>query len=260
MNSFKRFALSICMLSVMAFAIDCSSDRQQIDDGGVSADEAREQFDAGQGADNIDTDTDETIAFPPPDVDQLASCDPEAETPGASTIASCVGELPVAYPQDGFGYEVGHVIAPYRFMTYAGETIDLSDYYTPEQSGLLVLSVAFMWCPHCRAYQPYLNQWLLEYQASGVEVIVDLLQDYDREAVDEADATAYREDEGLSTTTAFSQPAGCFVNDFFGRVSAPQTVVVDRTTMKILLVEQGAGTDDAIERVGSVLGVCREPA
>ncbi len=172
--------------------------------------------------------------------------------PEASDDIACIGDYRETYPEGPYGFEVGDVVAPFSFIDPDNQNFDLGDFYTPDSRGLLLVSVAFAWCPHCQNYQSELQAIVDDSNAdTPLSVVVDVMQNQDREVPDAADLETFAsapwdEDLTLSYEVGSSEDGVCMARYLFNGVRGPQSALIDTQTMTILLMQASAGSDEAI--------------
>jgi hypothetical protein len=151
-----------------------------------------------------------------------------------------------AYPTEGFGAEVGDVVANECFTGYRApdrvapsaehrETIAFSDYYDPTGSKgfrLLLINTAAIWCSACVAEHDTLPQHESELGPEGLVILSTLFQDAKRNGATLEDVERWV--SSFHTNFPMVADPGVLLGRYASPDLAPLNMLVDPRSMKIL--------------------------
>ena len=150
------------------------------------------------------------------------------------------------WPSEPYGVNAGVSLSPslcwegYAAWSASQTTVSVADYFDCDGSrginALLITGVKYG-CGLCNEYTHALAERASSWQATGIAVILLLLNGLNGNAPTVADALTYREGYGLDWATSVADPS--FSMSPSGTESIPQITVIDPRNMKVILREEG---------------------
>jgi len=175
----------------------------------------------------------------------------------ATTGGAGSGGAAASYPAGPFGADQGSIIKDYSFSVgwsnpkavgydiqqFDAEPIRLSDFYNPsgaaDQSEVMLVNTAALWCQACRVEHSDLDERLAEYGPRGLVILSTLFQDAQSQPAKAVHLQIWARQ--FEIAFPFVLDPEYQMGDFALASKAPLNLVVDLRTMEILLKVTGEG-------------------